>query len=96
MCTTGCNFVSHGCNRVSHRRALFPVLDLFNHRSGARSKLARRGEVWQLTSRDEYAEGEQVCPTYYLLPTTYYLLPTTDYLLPTTLTTDYVLLTTYT
>ena len=58
------------------------MLDLFNHRSGARSKLARRGEVWQLTSRDEYAEGEQVCPTYYLLPTSVPLV------LPTT-TTDY-------
>ena len=71
------------------------MLDLFNHRSGARSKLARRGEVWQLTSRDEYAEGEQVCPTYYLLPTTYYLLPTTYYLLPTTYYRLLLLLTTY-
>ena len=46
------------------RRALFPVLDLFNHRSGARSKLARRGEVWGLTSRDEYTEGEQAFISY--------------------------------
>ena len=40
------------------------MLDLFNHRSGARSKLARRGEVWELTSRDEYAEGEQAFISY--------------------------------
>ena len=69
----GCNLVcSTGGNLVPHRRALFPVLDLFNHRSGAQSKLARRGEVWELISRDEYAEGEQARPrtTYYLLPTT--------------------------
>ena len=58
---------------VPHRRALFPVLDLFNHRSGARSKLARRGEVWELTSRDKYAGGEQAC--YCRLPTTSSLLP---------------------
>ena len=74
MCSTG-------CNPVPHRRALFPVLDLFNHRSGARSKLARRGEVWELISRDEYAEGEQARPrtTYYLLPTTCYSLTLTTY-----------------
>ena len=73
MCSRGYNPVcSTGCNPVRHRRALFPVLDLFNHRSGAQSKLARRGEVWELISRDEYAEGEQARPrtTYYLLPTT--------------------------
>ena len=73
VCRRGYNPVcSTGCNPVPHRRALFPVLDLFNHRSGAQSKLARRGEVWELISRDEYAEGEQARPrtTYYLLPTT--------------------------
>ena len=87
MCSTG-------CNPVPHRRALFPVLDLFNHRSGARSKLARRGEVWELISRDEYAEGEQARPrtTYYLLPTTYYLLPTTCYGLTLTTYPSYYLL----
>lgn len=44
------------------RRALFPGLDLINHRSGARSQLVFRRSTreWAVESGDAYAPGDQV------------------------------------
>ena len=46
-------------------RALFPVLDLLNHKSTARTTLYKRAHGgWEVVSRDAYSAGEQVWVTY--------------------------------
>lgn len=46
-------------------RALFPGLDMLNHRPTAKTTLYKRASgAWELVSRDAYRRGEQVYATY--------------------------------
>ena len=46
------------------RRALLPLLELLNHRSGARVRLERSEKSWRLIAEDACAAGEQVFNCY--------------------------------
>ena len=47
-----------------NRRALLPLLDLLNHRSGTRVRLERSEKSWRLIAEDACAAGEQVFNCY--------------------------------
>ena len=46
------------------RRALLPLLDLLNHRDGARVRLERSEKAWRLVADDAYAAGGEVFNSY--------------------------------
>ena len=46
------------------RRALLPLLDLLNHRDGAKVRLERSEKAWRLVADDAYAAGGEVFNSY--------------------------------
>jgi len=58
--------IAYSTTSTEHRTrlALLPLLDLLNHRSGARVRVQRSKRLWRLVADDNYTAGDQVFNSY--------------------------------